>query len=86
MEDDEVEYEEDRLEVAWARMRNSGSVFSAFAITPSGKTTAVIALTTGSRMVITQTQPRLKLTRRGKPSRIKTGTPNNAKILQSEAF
>ena len=85
MENDEVEYEEDRLGVAWARTRDSGSVFSAFAITPNGKTTATNALTTGRRMVITQTQPRLKLTRRGKPSRIKTGTPNNAEILQSEA-
>ena len=86
MENDEVEYEEDRLGVAWVRTRDSGSVFSAFAITPNGKTTAVNALTKGRRMVITQTQPGLKLTRRGKPSRIKTGTPNNAKIPQSKAF
>ena len=86
MENNEVEYEEDRLGVAWARTRDSGSVFSAFAITPNGKTTAVNALTTGRRMVITQTQPRLKLPRRGKPSRTKTGTPNTAEILQSRVF
>ena len=43
MEGNEVEYEEDRLGVAWARTRDSGSVSSAFAITLNGKTTAVNA-------------------------------------------
>ena len=80
MENEEVESEEDRLGVAWARTRDSGSVSSAFAITLNGKTTAVNALTTGRRMVITQTLPRLRPTRRGRSGRIRTGTPNSAKI------
>ena len=86
MEDDEVEHEEDRLGVAWARTRDSGSVISAFAVTLNGKTAAANVLTIGRKNVPTQTLPRLRLTRRGKPSRIRTGTPNTAKILQSKAF
>ena len=45
MEEDEVEYEEDRLGMAWARKRDSGGVTSASAITLDGKTVAVSVLT-----------------------------------------
>ena len=54
MEDNEVEYEEDRLGVAWARTRDSGSVISAFAVTLNGKTAAVNVLTTEGEL----SQPR----------------------------
>ena len=45
VEEDEVEYEEDRLGVAWARTRDSGGVTSASAVTLNGKTAAVSVLT-----------------------------------------
>ena len=86
MENDEVEYEEDRLGVAWARTRDSGSVISASATTLNGKTAAANVLTIGRKNVPTQTLPRWRLTRRGKPRRTRTGTPNTTKNLQSKAF
>ena len=84
MEDNEVEYEEDRLGVAWARTRDSGSVISAFVVTLNEKTAAVNVSTIGRRTVPTQILPKLRLTRRGKLSRIRTGTLNTARILQSK--
>ena len=84
MENDKVESDKDRLGVAWARTRDSGSVISAFAVTLDGKTVAVTVSTTGGRTAPTQTLPKLRLTRRGKLSRIRTGTPNTARTLQSK--
>ena len=86
MEDKEVEYEEDRLGVAWTRTRDSGGVTSVFAVILKGKTAIVNVFTMGRRIVQTQTLPRSRLIRRGKPSRIRTGTPNTAKTLQSRVF
>ena len=86
MEDNEVEYKEDRLGVAWARTRDYGSAISASAITLNGETAAANVLTIRRKNVPTQTLPRWRLTRRGKPSRTRTGTPNTAKNLQSKAF
>ena len=81
VKEDEVEYEVDRLEVAWARTENSGSATSAFAVTTNGKIVALNVLTIGRTNVQTQTLPRLRLTQKGKSNRIRTGTPNTAKTL-----
>ena len=86
MENDEVEYEEDRLGVAWARTRDSGNAIFASAITLNGETAAANVLTIRRKNVPTQILPKWKPTRREKPSRTRTGTPNTAKNLQSKAF
>ena len=61
MEEDEVEYEEDRLGVTWARTRDSGGVTSVFAVSPKGKTAVVNVFTMGRRTVQTQNLPRSRL-------------------------
>ena len=86
MEEDKVEYEGDKLGMAWARTRDSGGVTSVFAVILKGKTATVKGFIMGRRTVQTQTLPRSRLIRRGKPSRIRTGIPNIAKTLQSRVF
>ena len=51
MEEDKVEYEENRLGLARASRRDSGGVTSAFVVTPNGKTAAVNVLTIDRRTV-----------------------------------
>ena len=86
MEDNEAKHEEDKLGAAWARTKSSGNAFIAYAITKNGKTAAAIVSIIGRKNVPTQILARWKPTRRGKPSRTRTGTPNTAKNLQSKAF
>ena len=79
--EEEAKYEEDRLEVTWAKTRDSGGATSEPAVSQRGETVAVKVFTMGRRIIQTHTLLRSWLTRRREPSRIKMGTLNTVKIL-----
>ena len=84
MEGDEEEHEEDKLGVAQAKLRKSGSVTFASATTQGGKTVAANVLTIGERIVLTQIPLRLRLIKRGKQNRTKLGTLDADKKPQNK--
>ena len=86
MEDNEVEYEEDRLEVTWTRIEDSEGATSVSAASQKGKSVAVTVFTMGRRTIQTQSLPWSWLRQRREPSRTKMGTLNIAKTLQSRVF
>ena len=54
MKEDEVEYEEDRLEVTWTRIKDSEGATSVSAASQKGKAMVVTVFTMGRRTIQTQ--------------------------------